>query len=323
MVPPLVLGTHKNLLCAAVFKAWMLKRILADFLKSEYSRSAPRITPAVLLSAISAYAIARPNAEDADGSPAAYGRRLLARVGHALLQPPVVPEMPAQDRRRPTVIFDINGFLVSSRFSLSRFDFVFYKRAFCEEFLFSMAGHYELINISDMHAAEGTNLMDKIDPYGCVSYRLFTREKKNYTPMHLNRPLERLVVLSTRESEFNSAFESNTIRIPEWHGSADACLFDLLHFFNSLHYMKIDDFRPTIRSYEGKDFLASFKSTQKKLFNQRNLFSPVDFEGKLDAINEQRLLSYQSAKAGMEQNKKNNWDGFYRNAGHFLKNIIL
>lgn len=300
----------------------MIQKFIKDFRSSVYAKSIPIVTPAVIISSLSAYLLARPE-ERGDGSLGAFKSRLIDRVRAIILQNDPMPAIPAQDKNKPTILFDFQNLLTCNRFSLRRFDFMTYKRAYCEAFLYNLIGNYEIINISDMHAAEGTFLMNEIDPYGCIAYRLFTRDKARYTIERLNRSPSRLVVLSTAWNEFHKSLNENTIRLPKWRGEDDAKLFDIMHFFNNLHFLKLDDYRPTLKSYDGKDFFSAFRNVQKRLYNQRNLFSRTPFESRLQDVNERKVREYQLASANMEKyRKKEGWVSYSRLV-HFVKNILL
>jgi len=294
----------------------MIRNFIRDFQRS--SKSIPLITPALAVASVSAYLLGR---QKADGGT--LRSRLVECVRSIIIENDQMPRIPAQERDKPTVLLDFQHILTCNRFSLRRFDFMSYKRAYCEAFLYNLVGHYEIINISDMHSAEGTFLMDKIDPYGCISYRLFTRDKARYTMEHLNRAPERVVVLSTAPNEFHPSLRENTIWLPKWRGENDARLFDIMHFFNNLYFLKVHDYRPTVGSYNGKDFFSTFRSIQKRLYNQRNLFSHIPFESKLQEVNEQKVREYQIASTNMKTYKRKEGWLTYAGMTHFLKNILL
>lgn len=233
-----------------------------------------------------------------------------------------IPKLPAKKNDKPTIIFDFDHFISCDKFSLSNFDLITYKRAFCEEFLFNAAYYYELILISDRSQEANEKILELLDPLGCISYRLYVKDKKMIDPACLNRDASKLVIISTREDEFNSKFDENLIRLPEFNGKPDTCLLDLMHFFINMHFMNIKDVRETIKSYACKDFIKTFKSVQKKLFQQRNILSFGSFESKLNEVNLNKIEEYKNVKENIQKtgNKIHKYKAVITN---FLKNAFL
>lgn len=234
-----------------------------------------------------------------------------------------VPTLPESTSRKPVVLFDAQNFLLSDRFSLKRFDFVLYRRAFCEEFLFNMIKNFELINISELPGPYGSGAINKIDPFGCISYRLALNRKRDFTLKNLNRPAERLLVISTDGDEFHRSMRDNTILVPKWNGKRDSTLFDLLHFCNTLYYLSVDDYRPTIKSYRGREFFATARAAQKSLFQQRNLLSFTSFEKKLEETNNARIDAYKTARREMEGQKTVQLSDVLGNVFAFARHILF
>jgi len=245
------------------------------------------------------------------------------RIKKALFVDSRIPVIPAQETPKPTIVFDFKDFLVCNRFSLRRFDLLPYRRAFCEEFLYNLVGHYELISVADTYPPEGSFLMPRIDPFGCITYRLYVQDKRAFTPAHLNRPLRRVVVLSTKQNEFSPAFADNTIHLPRWQGKNESALLDLVHFFNNLRFLNLSEYRPTIKSYGGRDFISFFRIVQEWLYNQRNMFSTTRFSTKLADVNRRRISEYETARQGMETIRKSERPADYSSALYFVKNVIL
>lgn len=107
--------------------------------------------------------------------------------------------------------------------------------------------------------------LNKIDPYGCITYRVFIDEKKRINSSNINRNLESTVFISTKNNEFHTDFKSNIIKLPKWNCSKDNTMLDLVHFFTNFNYMNPKDVRPTLMSYNNKNFIDNFKVIQKQL----------------------------------------------------------
>ncbi|KAI4290933.1 mitochondrial import inner membrane translocase subunit TIM50 [Pancytospora philotis] len=235
------------------------------------------------------------------GHTAGAGPSLAQRLVRAVFEDGAVPTIPPQAAPKPVILFDCKNLLYCEKFSFSNFNFITYRRAFCEEMLYNLVSHYELVSISEMPSARNFPLLAKLDPFGCISYRLSVGDKRAFLPCNLNRPLEKTVVVATAAGEYNEAFKDNTLLLPRWAGKGDAALLDLVHFFSNLYFMNPRDYRPTIRSYAGAGFFEKFRAVQCRLFKQRNLFSGGAFERKLQDVNAHKAKEYAGARLGMEQ----------------------
>lgn len=249
---------------------------------------------------------------------------IIRQIKASMKEYSVVPKIPQQKVMKPTLVFDFNGFISSDRFSFRRFEFVSYKRPYCEEMLYGLVGNYEMINVSDVPSTQSFPLLSRLDPFGCIAYRLSVRNKKDFLPCHLNRPLEKTIVIATNCDEFNPAFKKNMLILPKWTGEEDSALLDVLHFFTSLHFMGPKDVRPTLKTYYNTDFLTTFRHIQHKLYNQRNLFSFESFEKKLGKVNDARIEEYERAKKGMKKLKRQeNSKNIYGGVLKFCKGLLL
>lgn len=246
----------------------------------------------------------------------------LAFIGSSLLEKDAVPTIPNQEKEKPVILLDTNNLLSCDRFSLARFDVATSKRAYAEEFLFNVAHYYEIIAVSDVYQPEGLRILDQVDPFGCISYRVFVENKRAFRKENLNRPLSRLAVVSSSENEFHPDFDRNTIRLGRWSGKKDSVLLDMVHFFTNLHYMNLKDYRATIESYRGSDFCVSFRNTLRRLFCQRNLFSQGKFQQKLEEVNERKIRDYEAAKKSLLKLKVER-GGMRSLALRFLRGLIL
>ncbi|KMV65209.1 putative TFIIF-interacting CTD phosphatase [Encephalitozoon cuniculi EcunIII-L] len=264
----------------------------------------PFITSSALSLGVGIAILGRRGGSD-DHSIVGYVRRAGARICSFLREKnQVIPVLPPQERPRPTVVFDCEDFLVKKRFSFFNLDFLVTGRAFADLFLFHAAHIYELVHVSGSPGSFSRLLLHRIDPYGCISYKVYCKDKKTFSSEHLNRPLQRVVVVSTRENEYHKDFDGNTIKLERWSGDPEHGLLDLLNFLHSLHFMGIKDFRGTLRSYLGKDFCSAFEKVQKSIFVQRNMFSwdvGRRYRSRINEINEKRMKDFKRAKEIMDK----------------------
>lgn len=214
-----------------------------------------------------------------------------------------IPTLPSQDKARPVLMFDCSAFLLKKNFSFFSLDFLVTKRAFSDVFLFHTAHLYELIHISDSQTDFNRLLLQKIDPYGCISYKIYCEDKKMFTKKHLNRPLEKTVVISTKDDEYNKDFNENILVLKPWQGRQEPGLLDLINFLYNLHFINVVDFRSTIKSYWRKDFHSVFDRVQERIFTQRNIFTwnvRKRYKEKIDELNRKRIEEFKKAKNVMD-----------------------
>lgn len=283
----------------AVRNAWRRIRERAD------GQRLPVVTASLLSIGVGTALLGRRRgSEDASGCLARMRDRIRGFFGENVHS---VPILPPQSQRRPVLVFDATDLVARRKFSVLSLDFLVSKRAFADVFLFHTAHLYELIHVSESSSEFNRLLLHRLDPYGCISYKVFCEDKKRLTGRHLNRPLEKVVALSTREGEYHSDLSENTLRINRWKGDAENGLLDLVNFFYNLHFVGAEDFRGTIRSYFGKDFYPTFSRVQKSIFVNRNLFCwDVErrYRERIDEINRKRMEDFEGARTVMDAGLK-------------------
>lgn len=282
----------------------MFKKLWNNFKSSENIKEFPTITSSFFLMSLGGLFIKKRN------------------ISLSLFENFSCPIIPKQERKKPVILFDFNNFLSYNKFSLKRFDFIEKERNFTQLFLFNIAHYYEIITVSDVDKYYGHNILNKIDPYGFITYRIFLDDVKELNKNKLNRSLNHLAIISTYTFQFNNDFENNVINIKRWRGLKEDGLFDLMHFFINLNNMNLDDLRPTLKSYKNTDFFKSFKKNQRKLYNQRNLFSFSRFEEKLKEVNNNKIIEYEKIKNkfSLQNNKENKYKDLII---RFIKNMIF
>lgn len=232
--------------------------------------------------------------------------------------------LPNSTSNKPVILLDPKNLLYCDKFSLKRFDLISLKRSYAEEFIFGMSQYYEIITISENYVIETNKLLKKIDPFGCISNRIFLENKKSFDKASLNRSLDKLAIISTVSDEFNSDLKNNVLLIKKWSGKEDTKILDLIHFFTNIHYMGLKDFRKTIKSYQGQDFSSTFNIKQKILYKQRNManfFSRNSFDEKLAKVSQIKTKEYKKAKEMLET-LNNNQKGVPFIVGKFLYKLF-
>lgn len=269
-------------------KSSLVDSIARDFKDSESSKQFPALSLSILsgLSLI----MSKKKYRDILSNPISF-------IKHEIVENDQIQTLEPQSIQRPTVLFDFKNFLYTDRFSLARFDMVPLKRYFCEEFLFNIAHYYEIISVTDGLPVVSDRILSKIDPFGCIKYRIYLKDKRSFGVDQLNRELSKLIVISTTEDEFHKDFDDNTLRISPFTEKHDTKLTDMMHFLINLHYSNSKtDFRNIIKSYKDVDFFVTFRKIQQKLFSQRNLLSFNRFETQLKKINQEKITEYANFK---------------------------
>lgn len=196
--------------------------------------------------------------------------------------------VPNKGGSKETIVIDINDVLVR-RNSLYGFNENY------GAFLYHLSRRYELIALSDSIMGESC-LYKYLDPFGCFSYRIFTKE---YKEIDFNRDMGSLMVVTPNRSRFN---EKNvvTTRLPN-------LLKSLPFFGNSRNGL----FQLGLLYGRDNDCIKSF--IKKNEFC--NLFFKSNQDGKF-------LESYEEFKKNYDKLKKKN-NNFLNMIVKYLKIILI
>ncbi|CAG9467588.1 unnamed protein product [Pedinophyceae sp. YPF-701] len=179
-----------------------------------------------------------------------------------------------------TLVLDLDHVLVHSSWTRGT-GWRTFKRPGAEELLRgAWRLGYEVVLYTDQSNVYADPIMDRLDPNReIVRYRLY-RESTLYTGgllrsgnyvrdlSKLNRDPRRVMyVTATPESILQ---KDSSLLVSKWEGEAgDTALLDFLPFLEMLAQAQPADLRDVVRSYEGKDVVATFKERMKKLKEQR------------------------------------------------------
>ena len=173
-------------------------------------------------------------------------------------------------------------------------------------FLFNISKDFELISISNMENKLGNIILNKLDPYGFISHRIF-ENKDCFSPKNLNRSLNQTIIISSDKREFHPKLKNNIIFIDKWNGKNSNDLFQLIHFFINMSTMGIPNFQKTINSYKNKNFFNEFEKRQKINYNQRNIFNFWNFDKQRKEIAQHKITEFESLKIKYPIPKINNY----------------
>lgn len=281
----------------------ILEKFLQAFKSRIEERRFPYITSSLLSFGVGVAILGRPN-DFKDQSIMGHIRRAKEKICRFVKEKDMgIPTLPPQEHPRPTIVFDCEDFLVKKKFSFFSFDFLVTKRSFTDLFLFHSAHIYELVHVSESSVGFSRCLLHRIDPYGCISYKVYCKDKKMFSSKHLNRPLERFVVVSTKEDEYHKDFNENILKLEKWQGEPEWGLLSLLNFLHNLHFVGVKDFRDTLKTYFGKNFYSAYERVQRSIFVQRNLFTwdvERKYRDRVNEINKKRQKDFEKAKRVMD-----------------------
>ena len=196
-----------------------------------------------------------------------------------LLPDPHIPYPGAKPLR--TLVIELDKTLVHSSYSRAT-GWRVAKRPGAEAFLAYMASFYEVVIFTSSLYSYADPILNKLDPNGYISHRLYRAETHYKSGVHikdlshLNRPLERVVVLDINEKNV-SMHPENAIIIPEWKDdSSDTTLLDLIPLLENLVKADVADVRDEIGVMKGQSIaegVAEYRAVAAKKASQQKSVS--------------------------------------------------
>ncbi|KAJ3340604.1 mitochondrial inner membrane protein required for protein import [Gonapodya sp. JEL0774] len=187
------------------------------------------------------------------------------------ISPSLLPDPLPEPYGRPyTLVINLNDTLLHLEWTAEH-GWRAAKRPGVEYFLSYMSQFYEVVVFTTSQPHNAQPLLDKLDPYGYIMYRLY-RDSTKYVDgvhqkdlSHLNRDLKKVIAIDVDERAIKLQ-RDNAIIVPKWDGSTvDDGLLKLIPFLEMLALSGVEDVRPVLHSYIGKDVPAEFARWQKKL----------------------------------------------------------
>lgn len=153
-----------------------------------------------------------------------------------MLLPPAAQTGP--EAKPFTIVLDLDRFLVSHSWDPILGKWRIAKRPGVDMFLFYLAHMYEVVVFSSMSQMEAEPLMEKLDPYQMISYRLYRFATKYEDGTYkkdlsrLNRDMSKVIVLG-HDPSF-STYPDNWIKAEPWNNDPnDTFLSDALPYLES------------------------------------------------------------------------------------------
>jgi Dullard-like phosphatase family protein len=153
------------------------------------------------------------------------------------------------------------------------------KRPGLDFFIQYLSNFYEIIVVSTSSPTIAAPLIDKIDPYGLIMYRLYndslvTVKKKKVKDLNqYNRDIKKTILIDINP-DGSLLQPNNSISISKFTGDKnDTELLKLIPFLETMVITAPDDIRPVLKSYANKyipDAFAEYQEELRKQFNEEH-----------------------------------------------------
>jgi len=150
------------------------------------------------------------------------------------------------------------------------------KRPGLDFFIQYLSNFYEIVVVSTSSPIIAAPLIDKIDPYGLIMYRLYkdslvTHKKKQVKDLsQYNRDVKKTILIDINADGF-ALQPNNGITISKFTGDKnDTELLKLIPFLETMVITAPDDVRPVLKSYANKYIPKAFADYQEELRKQFN-----------------------------------------------------
>ena len=192
-----------------------------------------------------------------------------------------------------TLVIDLDRFLISHQWDAVNARWKVAKRPGADLFLYYMAHLYEVVVFSSLSQFEAEPIMEKLDPYQFISYRLYRFATKYENGLYkkdiakLNRDLSKVLIFGF--DPVFEAFPDNFLKVGPWEGDpADKTLEKSLDFLEALAFSNSPDIRPVIKAFEsGQNMLDAYEKRQEDLYEsmrQQRMSSNNRFKNWLTSI---------------------------------------
>jgi len=153
------------------------------------------------------------------------------------------------------------------------------KRPGLDFFIQYLSNFYEIVVVSTSSPVIAAPLIDKIDPYGLITYRLYkdslvsVKKKKVKDLNQYNRDVKKTILIDINKDGF-ALHPNNGITISKFTGDKnDTELLKLIPFLETMVITAPEDVRPVLKSYANKyipDAFAEYQEELRKQFNEEH-----------------------------------------------------
>ncbi|ORX83011.1 NIF-domain-containing protein [Basidiobolus meristosporus CBS 931.73] len=220
------------------------------------------------------------NQKEDESLLAAYKRRAEERVNSTIQyfsEPAweqLLPDpLPAPYQRPYTLVINLDETLIHSTWDMEH-GWRIAKRPGVDYFLAYLSQFYEIIVFTSQNSMNAMPILDKLDPYQYIMYRLY-REATRYIDgdyvkdiSRLNRDPSKVIIMDSNPKAYSLQPE-NAVAVKPWKGeSGDNYLLSMIPFLESLVLMDIPDVRPVCQNYYGKDIPHEFQEWENQMKQQ-------------------------------------------------------
>jgi len=205
---------------------------------------------------------------------------------------------PDKSKKKKTLILDIDETLVHSSFipfirapdislnlninGINKYIYVL-KRPHVDEFLKELSNIFEIITFTASISQYASPLLDQLDKYKIVSYRLFRQHCKFEKGIYIKeiskigRPLEDVIIIDNNPMSYIINID-NGIPILTWYENQNDD--ELMKLIPLLKYLsKVDDVRPVIRQVvDRKMNRVDFNIVNQIIYGNNNISNKIDVD---------------------------------------------
>ncbi|ORZ40302.1 HAD-like domain-containing protein [Catenaria anguillulae PL171] len=220
------------------------------------------------------WAFGAPDEADGSMSPVAIAKRIKRRFSEwtdsftAPTYDKLLPDpLPAGYQKDYTLVINLTDTMIHPTWD-AQHGWRVSKRPDLDYFLGYLSRFYEIVVFTRMPGFSAQPLIDRIDTYQSITYRLYkdatTYKDGEYIKdlSKLNRDLSRVIVMDWDELAFKQQ-PDNAIKLERWDGSPNVrSLKDYIPFLEMIALKGVPDVRPILKSYAGADVPTKFAERQ-------------------------------------------------------------
>ncbi|WBW70746.1 TIM23 translocase complex subunit Tim50 [Schizosaccharomyces osmophilus] len=187
----------------------------------------------------------------------------------------LLPDPLPEPYNRPyTLVLDLDDLLIHAGWTREH-GWRTAKRPGLDYFLGYLSMYYEIVIFTNQYLATAKPIIDKLDPYHVSVSAVLTREHSKYEDgklikdlSYLNRPLSKVIMVDTNPDAYSKQPDNAVSMIP-WKGNPkDRELVGLIPLLEFIAIMDIQDVRPVLKSYQGKNIPLEYARREERLRSQ-------------------------------------------------------
>ncbi|CAG8698742.1 12450_t:CDS:2, partial [Ambispora leptoticha] len=151
------------------------------------------------------------------------------------------------------------------------------KRPGVDTFLAYMRSLFEVVIFTSQPTYIAEPVVAKLDPFQLVPFKLYREATKYVEGKHvkdiskLNRDLSKVIIMDSNPDAYSLQPE-NAIAVPPWTGDpSDTFLIDIIPFLEHFCLLDIQDVRPVLAQFKGKDIPKAYAQWEKEWKEKRRL----------------------------------------------------